>query len=93
MSRRTRTFDAPAARALPPAVVEPDRACKDVDPDVFYPEHASGNAEAIAYCHACPHTDLCLTWALETGQSFGIWGGTTPAERKAMIENNTRSTA
>jgi hypothetical protein len=26
----------------------------------------------------------CLTWAIETNQSEGIWGGHTPKERRSI---------
>jgi hypothetical protein len=28
--------------------------------------------------------DDCLTWAIEANQNDGIWGGHTPAERRAV---------
>ncbi|MDQ0490161.1 hypothetical protein QO019_005042 [Streptomyces thermodiastaticus] len=28
--------------------------------------------------------EQCLEWALETGQSIGVWGGTSETERRAL---------
>lgn len=35
---------------------------------------------AVAACRACPVSDLCLEYALATGQTHGIWGGAGQAE-------------
>lgn len=63
--------------------------CRDEDPELFF---AVGNdgpallqiAEAKMVCRRCPVTTDCLSWALETGQSDGVWGGKTEDERRAM---------
>ena len=36
---------------------------------------------AKALCNQCPIIEACFTYALETGQAAGIWGGTEPHER------------
>lgn len=65
-------------------------ACKDTaDVTVFFPdgrEHDNRRKEreAKAICAACIVRDECLTFALETGQRFGIWGGTTQEQRKQI---------
>jgi len=81
-----RTFDPREARSTPPVLDRPDRACNGSDVD-FHPEHASGYAAAVAVCRTCPVKADCLAWALETRQSFGVLGGTTPDQRHAMIKN------
>ena len=71
--------------------------CRTEDPELFFPlgeEHTSGNAptgpvlvqqaEAKAVCHHCPVVSDCLAWAIESGQDFGVWGETTPEERRAL---------
>jgi WhiB family redox-sensing transcriptional regulator len=32
----------------------------------------------------------CLTWALETGQDAGVWGGTSEDERRALKRQQAR---
>lgn len=86
MSHR-RTFDPEEARSTPPALEDPSRACRGLDPELFYPKHATRYAKAVAICRGCPVVAGCLAWALETRQSFGVFGATTPSERHAMIEN------
>ena len=53
-------------------------ACLDVvsaDYDPFFADSAQLQAEAIAICATCPVRDDCLTFAVRTGQQYGIWGG------------------
>lgn len=48
------------------------------------PEDVKGISEAKAICATCPVADECLTFALETRQAEGIWGGHTPKERQKI---------
>lgn len=64
-------------------------ACLDHDPELFFPVGTSGPAvEQIAaakfICGTCPIRSACLTWALDTGQEAGVWGGATEDERRTM---------
>ncbi|MFC3997252.1 WhiB family transcriptional regulator [Nocardiopsis sediminis] len=64
-------------------------ACRDEDPELFFPIGNSGPAvfqieEAKEVCRACPVTSSCLAWALETGQDGGVWGGMSEDERRAL---------
>ena len=35
-------------------------------------------------CAACPVRNLCLDFALDHDEEFGIWGGLTPRERRMV---------
>ncbi|MFI8091117.1 WhiB family transcriptional regulator [Streptomyces sp. NPDC086080] len=64
-------------------------ACRTEDPELFFPIGTSGPAltqteQAKAVCRRCPVQEQCLQWALETGQSIGVWGGTSETERRAL---------
>ncbi|MFE9923185.1 WhiB family transcriptional regulator [Streptomyces sp. NPDC005774] len=64
-------------------------ACRDEDPDLFFPIGTSGPAllqteQAKGVCRRCPVQQHCLDWALDTGQSLGVWGGTSETERRAL---------
>jgi WhiB family redox-sensing transcriptional regulator len=64
-------------------------ACLDEDPELFFPVGSTGPAveqteRAKAVCQGCEVIAHCLAWALETGQSDGIWGGKTADERRAL---------
>ena len=53
-------------------------ACLDVvsaDYDPFFADSPQLQAEAIAICETCLVRDDCLTFAVRTGQQYGIWGG------------------
>jgi WhiB family redox-sensing transcriptional regulator len=51
----------------------------------MFSELASKVAKAKAICGRCPVTEQCLRFALENNIEFGIFGGTTPNERKALV--------
>jgi WhiB family transcriptional regulator, redox-sensing transcriptional regulator len=64
-------------------------ACKDADPDLFFPVSGIGSgrrqaAEAKAVCASCGVRQLCLDYALVTRQEYGVWGGTTEADRHGL---------
>ena len=54
-------------------------ACRDEDPELFFPIGNTGPAllqidEAKQVCRRCPVMDSCLQWALESGQDAGRLG-------------------
>jgi WhiB family transcriptional regulator, redox-sensing transcriptional regulator len=61
-------------------------ACLHEDPELFFPEWTKGPEidRARQVCAGCPVRARCLDWALSHGAAFGIWGGRTEAERRAM---------
>ena len=48
------------------------------------PNDLAGISQAKAVCAGCPVAAECLTWAIETHQPEGIWGGHTPKERRGI---------
>ena len=62
-----------------------EAACTPADFDLFFGEYASRIKAAKAICARCPVSRKCLDFALETGVEFGVYGGTTPDERKALV--------
>jgi WhiB family redox-sensing transcriptional regulator len=74
-----------------------DIACHDADPDLFFPIATTGAAlrqmeEAKRICRACPVQIQCLAWALGNGVADGVWGGTTPDERRVIRSLSRRTT-
>ncbi|MEU5658706.1 WhiB family transcriptional regulator [Streptomyces sp. NPDC047737] len=70
-------------------------ACREEDPDLFFPIGSSGPAlvqaeEAKAVCRTCPVQERCLDWALENGQDAGVWGGMDENERRALKRRRAR---
>lgn len=40
--------------------------------------------DIIQICESCPVQNLCAEYAIEQKEEFGIWGGTTPGQRKIL---------
>jgi WhiB family transcriptional regulator, redox-sensing transcriptional regulator len=59
--------------------------CRTVDPEVFFPAPNEPADAAVALCRTCDVQGACLAWALEVGDCHGVWGATTPRERRAML--------
>lgn len=64
--------------------------CVDVeDKDLFFPINKKAEEEILpqlkAICASCIHNKECLAYALEKQIPFGIWGGSSPSERDAVI--------
>ncbi len=73
-------------------------ACAGTDPETFFPIGNTGPAllqieEAKAICRRCDVADQCLSWALETNQDAGVWGGMSEDERRALKRRVSRSRA
>lgn len=63
--------------------------CRDEDPELFQPVGTTGPArvqaeQAKSVCRRCPVVDECLAWVVEVGMEWGVAGGRTAEERKAM---------
>lgn len=59
--------------------------CQSVDPEVFFPAPSEPADAAVALCRTCDVQGACLAWALQVGDCHGVWGATTPRERRAML--------
>lgn len=72
-----------------------DAACRNEDPELFFPLTSGGAAFdqirwAKAVCRRCPVQKQCFTYAVETGQGAGIWGGSTEDERRQLRASRPR---
>jgi WhiB family transcriptional regulator, redox-sensing transcriptional regulator len=62
-------------------------ACRGYPDDLFFPAgdtDAEQVATALSVCESCSVVDECLSYALESNQRAGIWGGTTERERRSL---------
>lgn len=64
-------------------------ACRDADPELFFPIGAHGPAmhqiaQAKQICGGCQVRVECLEYALASGQDSGVWGGASEEERRMM---------
>lgn len=60
--------------------------CVDYDVNLFFPEEYEPEdvKQAKAICGSCWMQAKCLSFALETNEKEGVWGGTTPNERRSI---------
>jgi WhiB family redox-sensing transcriptional regulator len=58
--------------------------CLGIDSDLFFPDRGEPTRHAKAVCLGCEVRHECLDYALDTGQKFGVWGGTSERERRAL---------
>jgi WhiB family transcriptional regulator, redox-sensing transcriptional regulator len=61
-----------------------DAKCLQADPETFFPEKGGSTREAKRICVQCDVRDLCLDYALENDERFGIWGGLSERERRKL---------
>ena len=59
-------------------------ACEGTDTEIFYPSTPDEEAEALSICATCPVRAQCLDYAVRNRETYGIWGGTTPEQRRRM---------
>lgn len=59
--------------------------CRDTDPDALF---VKGAAQQIAkqVCVGCPVIAECLADALDNRMEYGVWGGLTERERRALLK-------
>lgn len=71
------------------------KACKDVDPELFFPErdpkgdpksraYRAQVKRAVAVCNLCVVSAQCLLLALDHNATHGVWGGTTARQRRTI---------
>lgn len=67
-----------------------DRACIDVPISTFFPEIYDHAGPAKRICGRCPVHDLCLQYALDNGERYGVFGGMTANQRDRLRWPRTR---
>jgi len=58
--------------------------CNSGDPDVLFARGAAQNVAKVV-CRACPVRMECLADALDNRVEYGVWGGMTERERRALL--------
>ena len=72
------------------SVVETDQtwavyaACAHADPDALFVTGAA-QRQVRQVCFSCPVRVQCLADALDSKITFGVWGGLTERERRAIM--------
>ena len=58
--------------------------CADEDPDALFVQGKAQRAAKVM-CKGCPVMAECLADALDNRTEFGVWGGMTERERRALL--------
>lgn len=81
---------------LPRGLMMPDLpgalcAAPGQDPDLWHPANGNraGAERAKQICQRCPVREGCLAWALQAHEEHGVWGGTTPRDRRKIRRGKT----
>lgn len=61
--------------------------CAGVDPDALFVTGAA-QREAAKLCAGCPVKMECLADALDSRVEFGVWGGMTERQRRAVLKKS-----
>ncbi|WP_020497233.1 MULTISPECIES: WhiB family transcriptional regulator [Sciscionella] len=60
-------------------------SCRDTDPDELFVRGGAEQRKAKMVCMSCPVRTECLAEALDRRINFGVWGGMTERERRALL--------
>jgi WhiB family redox-sensing transcriptional regulator len=64
--------------------------CREIGIEFFFPEEGGSGTDIYTYsrkiCGKCVVKNECLEWAIRH-EAYGMWGGTTPMERKKIRRN------
>jgi WhiB family redox-sensing transcriptional regulator len=58
--------------------------CAGADPDALFVQGKAQRAAKVV-CKGCPVVTECLADALDNRTEFGVWGGMTERERRALL--------
>lgn len=70
----------------------PRAKCRDIDPDKLFVRGAA-QREAAVICRHCPVVLQCRADALDNRVEFGVWGGLTERQRRAMLREHPEITS
>jgi WhiB family transcriptional regulator, redox-sensing transcriptional regulator len=69
-------------------------ACREMDSWIFFPEGRTNEGDvrwAKRICRDCPVRAECQEWALSRHEEYGVWGGLSDKERKAIWKKQKES--
>ncbi|CAM3051981.1 Transcriptional regulator WhiB [Mycobacterium intermedium] len=62
-------------------------ACKTADPDELFVRGAA-QRKAATICRHCPVMQQCAADALDNQVEYGVWGGMTERQRRALLKQH-----
>lgn len=78
------------ADVLGPGEWRKQAACRDADPDWFFPQRASKDvAKARKLCASCPVQEQCFEYAQDAPEEQGIWAGHSATNRRRQYINGS----
>jgi WhiB family redox-sensing transcriptional regulator len=66
--------------------------CRSADPDQLFVRGAAQRKAAVI-CRHCPVIAECAAEALDNQMEFGVWGGMTERERRALLKQHPEVTS
>jgi WhiB family redox-sensing transcriptional regulator len=66
--------------------------CAQQDPETLFVQGSEQN-RAKQVCFGCPVRGECLADALDNRMEFGVWGGMTERERRALLRRRPEVTS
>lgn len=69
----------------------PSAICRGAQPDALFVRGAAQH-QAKKVCGACPVRTECLAEALDNEIEWGVWGGMTERERRALLRQRPAGT-
>lgn len=69
-----------------PAWMERASCTDSPDLDDWFSDSVVAMTIAKRTCADCPVRNQCLAFAFEHDEQYGIWGGLTPRERRAVVK-------
>ncbi|KRE56333.1 WhiB family transcriptional regulator [Phycicoccus sp. Soil748] len=67
-------------------------SCSTADPDALFVQGAAQQTAKVV-CQRCPVIAECLADALDNRTEFGVWGGMTERERRALLKRRPNITS
>lgn len=59
--------------------------CRTIGAELWFSDKKEEVTEAMRLCESCPVRRTCESWAVRTGQTYGVWGGVDVSGRFKSI--------
>jgi hypothetical protein len=63
---------------------------KGVSTAAYLAQQKAMQLSAVRICMSCPVRALCAEYAITAAEPFGVWGATTPENRKTIYAQSNR---
>lgn len=73
-----------------PLAWQVEALCAQTDPELFFPSEGKSAKAPKRICGACAVRAVCLQYALDRNEEFGVWGGLSARERRALIRRQRK---